>query len=128
MKSKLTLTLLLILMASARAFAGNDVPGWLQQAASLSPPAYEKDVSAVVLLNDQKITVSDDGRVVRTRTYAVRILMREGRNEAIAREIYQTDTGKVRDLQAWLIRSNGPVKHYGRDQIVDIALSTDDVY
>jgi transglutaminase-like putative cysteine protease len=34
----------------------------------------------------------------------------------------------VRDLQAWLIRSNGPTKHYGKDQTVDIALAINDVY
>ena len=128
MTSKLTLTLLLILAASASAFAGDDVPSWLQQALSSAPPAYEKDVPAVVLLNDEKITVGDDGRVVHTRTYAVRILTREGRGEAIAREIYQTDTGKVRDLQAWLVRASGPSKHYGKDQTIDIALAMNDVY
>jgi transglutaminase-like putative cysteine protease len=128
MRCRIFLSVFIILIAGVSAFAGDDVPQWLQQAAAITPPAYDKDVPAVVLLNDQKITVSEDGHVVRTRTFAVRILNREGRGEAIAREVYQTDTGKVRDLQAWLIRSNAPVKHYGKDQIVDIALSTDDVY
>ncbi len=125
---QLALTLVLVFIASAPVFAGDDVPAWLQQAASMPSPAYDKDVPAVVLLNDQKITVGEDGRVVTTRTYAVRILTREGRAEAIAREIYQTDTGKVRDLQAWLVRSSGPAKHYGKDQTIDIALAVNDVY
>ena len=128
MYKRLLLSLLIILLAGVSAFAGDEVPAWLQQAAATNAPAYDKDVPAVVLLNEQKITVSDDGRVVRTRTFAVRILNREGRSEAIAREVYQTDTGKVRDLQAWLIRPNGPVKHYGKDQTVDIALAMNDVY
>ncbi len=128
MRFRYLLSLFIILTAAASAFAGDDVPSWLQQAAAITPPAYDKDVPAVVLLSDQKITVSDDGRVVRTRTFAVRILNREGRGEAIAREIYQTDTGKVRDLQAWLIRPSGPAKHYGKDQTIDISLAVDDVY
>jgi transglutaminase-like putative cysteine protease len=128
MYSKLIFSLLLVLMSAVAALAGDDVPPWLQQAASTAVPTYEKDVSAVVLLNDQRITVSDDGHVVRTRTYAVKILTREGREEALAREIYQTDTGKVRELQAWLIRPSGPAKHYGKDQTVDIALAMNDVY
>ena len=128
MRAKFAVAILSILFGSASVFAGDDVPSWLQQAAATTAPVYDKDVPAVVLLNDQRITVTDDGRVVRTRMYAVRILNREGRGEALAREIYQTDTGKVRELQAWLIRSSSPAKHYGKDQTIDIALATNDVY
>ena len=120
---------LLILLATGAAYAaGDDVPAWLQQAAATTVPTYEKDVPAVVLLNDQKITVSEDGHVVTTRNYAVRILLREGRDFAFAKEIYQTDTGKVREMRAWLIRPAGPLKRYGKDETLDLALSTDDVY
>jgi len=128
MFSRLTLACLLLLILSAPAFAGDEVPAWLQQAAATTAPAYDKDVPAVVLLSDQNVSVGEDGRVVTTRNYAVRILLREGREFAMAKEIYQTDTGKVRDMRAWLIRSAGAVKRYGKDEILDIALSTDDVY
>jgi transglutaminase-like putative cysteine protease len=128
MSTRFLVPLLVILLAPLTTLAGDDLPAWLQQAAATNVPPYEKSVPAVVLLNDQKISVTEDGRVVTTRMYAVRILNREGRDEAVAREIYQTDTGKVRELQAWLIRSSGPSKHYGKDQVVDIALATDDVY
>jgi hypothetical protein len=125
---RLTLPGLLLLLVAGPVFAGDDVPAWLQQAVATNAPAYEKDVPAVVLLNDQTVSVGEDGRVVTTRNYAVRILIREGRDYAMAKEIYHTDTGKVRDLRAWLIRSSGPVKRYGKDEILDVALSTDDVY
>ncbi len=128
MVSRLFGSFLLVLVTGAPSLAGDEAPAWLQQAATMSAPAYEKDVPAVVLVNDQRITVGEDGRVVTTRNYAVRILIREGREEAIAREIYQTDTGKVRELHAWVIHGNGKVKHYGKDQTLDIALSTNDVY
>jgi hypothetical protein len=128
MFSRLTLACLLLVVVSTPALAGDDVPAWLQQAAATAAPAYEKDVPAVVLLNDQTISVGEDGRVVTTRNYAVRILVREGREFAFAKEIYQTDTGKVRDIRAWLIRPTGPVKRYGKDETLDIALSMDDVY
>ena len=124
----LGVTFLTVLAAAGVQAAGDEVPAWLQQAMAASAPIYNKDVSAVVLLNEQKITVNEDGRVVTTRNFAVRILVREGRDEAIAREIYQTDTGKVRDLRAWLIRPGGVVKRYGKDQTLDIALATNDVY
>ena len=63
MYSRLVISLLIILMSSAAAFAGDDVPSWLQQATTTAVPVYDKDVSAVVLLNDQRITVSDDGHL-----------------------------------------------------------------
>lgn len=116
------------LASIAPAFAGDEAPSWLRQAAATTPPAYEKEVSAVVLLNEQKITVGEDGKVTTTRIYALRVLRREGREEAIAKEIYQTDTGKVREINAWLIRAGGNVKHYGKDQTLDIALAPNDVY
>ena len=119
----------LLAFAAVTALAGSDSPpSWLQQAAATNPPTYDKDVPAVVLVNDQKVTVSEDGRVITTRMYAVRVLIREGREYALAREIYQTDTGKVREMHAWLIRPSGPVKSYGKDETVDLALTNDDVY
>ncbi len=128
MHARFLSSILVTLIAAVTAVAGDEAPAWLQQAAAATVPSYDKNVSAVVLLNDQKISVTDDGRVVTTRLYAVRILNREGRSAALAREIYQTDTGKIRELQAWLIRPSGPAKHYGKDQTVDLALATDDVY
>jgi Domain of Unknown Function with PDB structure (DUF3857)/Transglutaminase-like superfamily len=125
----------LLLLAAAfaatapRALAvGDDAPAWLRQAAQAAAPTYENKVPAVVLYKERDVTVSDDGRVVTTTTYAVRVLTREGRERARAGAVYLTGSGKVRDLKAWLIRSSGEVKRYGKDQTLDIALADDDVY
>jgi hypothetical protein len=61
-------------------------------------------------------------------TYAARILSREGRSAAVAKVLYQTDTGKVKELRAWLIRPSGEVKKYGKDRVLDIAAVDNDVY
>ena len=118
----------LSLLAASTAFAGEEAPPWLQQAAAQKTPAYDKTVPAVVLLDESVVTVGDDGRITTTSTYAVRILKREGRDEAVARESYMTDTGKVREMKAWLIRPNGEVKRYGKDQTLDMASANNDVY
>jgi hypothetical protein len=118
----------LILATAATAFAGDDVPGWLQQVAAQKTPVYDRDVPAVVLLDESNMTVSEDGRVTTTKTYAVRILTREGRDEATAHEFYMTDTGKVKEMKAWLIHANGEVKRYGKDQTLDVADAANDVY
>ncbi|MDQ5837540.1 MAG: DUF3857 and transglutaminase domain-containing protein [Acidobacteriota bacterium] len=115
--------------AAPRALAiGDDAPAWLRPAAAAAAPTYENKVPAVVLYKERNVTVSDDGRVVTTTTYAVRVLTREGRETARAGAVYLTGSGKVRDLKAWLIRSSGEVKRYGKDQTLDIALADDDVY
>ena len=119
---------LLVLLSASTAFAGDEVPAWLKQAAAQTAPAYDKKVPAVVLLREQGVAVGDDGRVVTTTTVVVRILAREGREEAVAHEVYQTDSGKVREMRAWLLRSTGEVKKYGKDETMDIAAAMNDVY
>jgi hypothetical protein len=116
-------------LATAPVFAfSDDAPAWLKQAAALTPPTYDKTVSTVVLVDDSTMTVSDDGHITTVTTYAVRILNREGRNAAVAEEGYATDSGKVREIKAWLIRPTGQVKSYGKDSVIDRATALNDVY
>jgi hypothetical protein len=121
-------SLFLLLILVAPAIAGDDTPLWLQQAATARTPAYEKDVPAVVLHNEQRSTVTADGRIVTETSFAIRILLREGRRYAVAQEFYESDAGKVRDLHAWLIRPSVPVKKYGKDQTLDVIEDPNDVY
>jgi hypothetical protein len=123
--------LVLIMLSAPVAFAGgggDEVPAWLQQAAAQKAPAYGRDVKAVVLLDEAVVSIGEDGRITTTNNYAVRILAREGRGEAIAREFYMTDSGKVREMHAWLLRPGGEAKRYGKDQVLDVADASNDVY
>lgn len=106
----------------------DEAPQWLQQAAAIKVPVYDKEVPAVVLRRDQDVVVSDDGRVTTTTTYAVRILTRDGRGYADAVEMYLTKSGKVNEMRAWLIRANGVVKKYGKDETVDRISDPNDIY
>ena len=117
-----------LLATPGLACAGDDVPKWLQQAAAIKVPSYDKEVQAVVLLNEQQVTVSADGRVNITRNFAVRILTREGRTYARAVVPYLTDSGKVRELHAWLIRPSGETKNYGKDEVFDVISDPNDIY
>ena len=130
---RITLCCLFVAASAAAAAArGDEVPAWLQQAAAAQVPAYpQKDygnVPAVVLHQEQQIVVSQDGRVTQTDTYAVRLLLREGRAFAAARAYYTTDGGKVRDIRAWLIRPSGQVKRYGKDEAPDWIAEPNDIY
>jgi hypothetical protein len=120
--------LILLSAASASAFTGDEVPAWLKQAATSNTPTYEKDVPAVVLLDEQTVTVHEDGRVETVSNYAIRILTREGRGYARASAYYLSQSGKVRDIHAWLLRPSGDLKKYGKDETLDVISDPDDIY
>lgn len=122
------LSFVLVVAVSPVLAVGDDAPAWLQQAAATSISAYDKDVPAVVLHNEQSVTLGNDGKITTVTTYAVRILTREGREFAEAIEMYLTNAGKVREINAWLIRPNGEAKKYGKDRVVDVISNPEDIY
>ena len=122
------LGLLLLVAPAQAAVAGDEAPVWVQQAATLKLPSYDKEVPAVVLLNERIVTIDSDGRITETVNYAVRVLQREGREYATGHVVYNPDSGKVKELRAWLIRPGSADKRYGKDETVDIAGALNDVY
>jgi hypothetical protein len=128
MKHLLLFLLLLNVLFVVPIFAGDDVPGWLSQAAAIKPPVYDKDVPAVVLRSEQQVNYSSDGKLVVTENYAIRILSKEGRALARAHAFYLVSSGKVREMTGWLIRSDGTSKKYEKNAILDLISDPDDVY
>ena len=124
----LLFALLLLTSNASPVMAADEPPSWLRQAASLSLPSYDKETKAVTLLDETKVTVGDDGKVTTYTMHAVKVLNREGREEARARAVYNTDSEKVKEIKAWLIRPSGQVVKYGKDQIMDLAANDNDVY
>src|SRR5258708_1726356 len=124
----LGVSLLMLCAAAGVRAAGDEAPAWLQQAARAPVPAYEKDLPAVVLQREQHVTVGQDGRTTTSTLFAMRILIREGRGYAEAREFYESDAGKIREMHAWLIKSSGQVRKYGKDDIIDSVEDPNDIY
>src|ERR1051325_1519422 len=120
--------LLLLSIGYVSAAPGDETPSWLQQAVSLKVPTYDKQVSAVVLVDDSTVSIDADGRVNEVYNFAVRILLKEGRDYAAGHVSYVPDTSKVKDLRAWVIRPNGEIKRYGKNETLDIADAPNDVY
>ena len=123
---RLAANLLGLWVAPALAVAA-DAPAWLQQAAKLPASALERGADAVVLQDDVQVTVADDGRITRRRTYAVRVLTRDGADAAAVREIYSTNGGDVRTMRGWLL-VDGRVTELGRRETADLALADNDIY
>jgi len=124
---RITFSILFLAILVSRAIA-SDAPAWMKQAMTASIPSYEKDVPAVVLRDEEQVTVGDDGKIVTTQNYAIKMLTREGRGMAIARGLYLVSSGKVRDIEAWLIRPDGTTKTYDKKSVLDIISDPDDVY
>lgn len=128
-KFLLLLAVTVMVLATAFDVRADDPPSWLQESARAAVPKYDpKDASAVVLRNEESVSIDSTGSIIRTIRYAVKILVREGRREAVAEVVYQTDGEKVRDLNAWLIRSSGPAKSFGKKDVVDVTLAENDLF
>ena len=84
--------------------ASASTPDWLKQAAQESLPAYPDDTDAIVLLDERVTVVSPAGEVHTTYRKAYKILRPEGRNRAIVRVYFDSDT-KLTFLKAWSITS-----------------------
>lgn len=116
------------LLLTQQVHADSQPPAWMKQASAASIPTYEKDISAVVLYDEQQITLGADGRLVTTTNFAVKLLNRDGRKYAVARMYYLVSSGKVRSMEGWLIRSDGTTKNYEKNTILDLIADPDDVY
>ncbi len=128
-RSQIILLAVCFIFSFAGHARGDDSPpSWMKQAASSALPGYDREVSAVVLHNEEQVTLGGDGVLVTTEHYAVRILSREGRKHAIATALYLVSSGKIREIEGWLIRPDGTTKNYDKKTILDIISDPDDVY
>ena len=115
-------------LCSALSALGADLPVWMRGAASAGIPTYDKNVPAVVLHDEQQVTLGADGRLVTIENYAVKLLNNEGRNYAVARAYYLVSSGKVREMEGWLLRPDGSIKVFDKKSILDVIADPDDVY
>jgi hypothetical protein len=115
--------------ARAATPAGDDVPAWLRQAAAAPVPPQDKDVGGVIVNDEATLTVGEDGRATTVTSFAVRLLTRASFARAVAAAGYDTGSGgKVSELRAWLIRPDGSVKKYGKNETIDRIADTSNLY
>ncbi len=119
---------ILVAFCFATPLFAKDAPSWLRQASSTTVPSYDSEVPAVVLHDEQRISVNSDGKLSTTQNYALKVLTREGRRLAVARAFYLVSAGKVRDIDAWVIRPDGSVKEFDKKSVLDIISDPDDIY
>ena len=81
-------------------------PDWVQQAAAKPPGQYPADTNAVVLLDEESLTVTGPGQAEVVHRRVVRILRPQGREEAHF-GTYLAPGEKIQSLHAWSIDSAG---------------------
>ncbi len=125
---RICIRLLLGLALIGSAAAADDLPPWMRQLTRDPEPQVDSKAPAVVLLDDAVLTFDDEGVATMTSRWVVKVIKREGREWADAGQTYETETGKVRDFKAWLLKPDGTVKKYGKAETVDVSLVSNDVY
>lgn len=101
---------------------GADAPDWLREASTVSLPQYPAKTPAAVVLQEEAVTIDPNGKQLRTTRYAIKVLNREGIRKAKFADYYFSDTGKPRDLRAWLISPSGKTKEYSKSDIQDTSM------
>lgn len=108
--------------------ASDDVPGWFREAATRRIPAYDAKVPATVLLDEFHASVDATGHITLSERKAVKILSREGRNQAVAWHVYLAGTAKFREMRAWLLSPSGDPLKLAKENEYDRASTMGDMY
>lgn len=92
--------------AALPAFAKDQVPDWVRQAAAQPTPAYPARTDAVVLLDEHTYTVQPDGRSIDHVRRVVKVLRPQGRKYAHM-QAWFSNADKLRSMHIWSIGADG---------------------
>ena len=104
---------MLALVAAATIFAAprparaDSAPDWMREAAREKLPDYPKDTVAVILLDDQEVTVKDNGDVERHERCVYKLLRPEARRDYSYASVYFNNDTKISYFRAWTITPDG---------------------
>lgn len=107
--------------------AGAGVPGWLQALARIELPEYPPETEAVMLLDEQTTTVTDEGEIRTTYRRAYKILRPGGRDYAHVVVHFDNET-KLTFLKAWGIPPDGKEFEVKEKDAAELAFSPGVLY
>lgn len=120
---------LLLVALCLPAMAAPRAPAWLTAAAARAVPAnLPADAVAVVLEDDQTVTVAAGGQTETLRRVAVKILRPEAHDEYGSVTIPFDNETKVKSLAAWTILPGGAVLATRKQDIVETGFSPEALY
>src|ERR1017187_673627 len=71
---------------------------------------------------EERLGVDPDGKRTMTERRATKIVQ-SGRHAPIAWREYNTKAGRIRDFRAWLLLPSGKEIEYGKNRVVDVAMT-----
>jgi transglutaminase-like putative cysteine protease len=116
------------LACAAPCLAGDTAPDWLRTAAQEKLPAYEHDPVAVVLLDEQQVTVKDNGEIETRHRYAYKFLRPEARERYGYAVVPFDDQTKVSFFGAWTIMPNGSQIEVKEKEAGETSLASFEIY
>ncbi len=102
--------------------AKSKAPDWLTEAAKAPDPEFDpKDKPEIVVLWDEgSHDFLEDGTLVSTIRYAIRIIKPSGVDRARAYAYYRDGSDKITKIEAWVIDKGGDIHTFKKNEIEDI--------
>src|SRR5580704_386627 len=122
------LALVVVAVWVAPARASDNAPEWFRTAASQTLPEYSKETSAVVLYDEEIITVKDSGEIEVTRRHACKLLRPDGREECGYAFVRFDNQTKVASFQAWTIMPSGAQIQTKQKEAIEVSLVDFEVF
>lgn len=126
--------MVVILIATLFGIQAQAVPGsfkpprWLAEMAESPLPALAPETEAVYLLNEQKLTYSSSGNLVRSVRQAIKILRSEGIEPLRFLVRASTFNTRVRKMNAWVINPDGSKQGYDIKSAISTSLAPNTLY
>lgn len=114
--------------SSSPAKAADSAPDWLRAAAQEKLPDYDKETSAVILLDETQTTVRDNGEIDTLHRMAIRLLRPEAKREYGGTSVYFDKDERLTYLKAWTIEANGHEIAVGDKDAIEHGYLTDVEY
>jgi len=105
-----------------------DVPTWFREAAGTAHPAYPQRAKAVVLFDEERVSVDETGKQTRTIRRAIKILSLDGKSEARGMLSFDSKDSKVKDFKAWIIQPTGKTKEFAKKDYIEGAVTDYELY
>lgn len=107
---------------------GSRPPRWLTEMAETPLPELAPETEAVYILNEQKLTYSSSGNMVRYGRQAIKILRSEGIERLKFLVRANTFNTRVRKMSAWVINPDGSKQDYNIKSAISTSLAPDTLY
>ncbi len=102
-------------------------PDWVQQAAARTAGSYPAETNAVVLLDDESLTVTGPGQAEVNHRRVVRILRPKGHQEAFFR-VHLSPGDKMQYLHAWSIDNAGRQYEVKEKEFIEVSPFAEEMY